>query len=117
MPAPLGYVGYTVEQAPVFKTCVASYAVLPDPDPQVAVAQNEHADKFTTTPAQEAAFAAAVTLKIQANWFYDGCNDPPNPGNCNKRHCFQFGVGTFDPNVGPNVVTWEQSTLRYESDP
>ena len=74
------------------------YAILPDPAPAIAMPAGEHAAVIQPTPAQIAAFDAAITLQLTFHWDYDGCNPPTSS-------VLQFDAETLDPAQGGRV-TW-----------
>ncbi len=80
---------------------------MPDPAPAVQPQggpQGEYAGVITLNVAQQAQFAAAITLKLEWEWEYDNCNNPPQTPT-NTRHWFAFTAQTLDPNQG-GAVTW-----------
>jgi hypothetical protein len=96
------------------------YAIIPDPNALVVPA-GEHAVQFPgalagLNAAQTAAFNAAVTLKIDFTYDYDGCNRTPQTPS-GTRHCLDFTAVTLDPAQGPNKITWTLpgSPKRYKS--
>jgi hypothetical protein len=85
---------------------VVEFAIMPDPAPGTPVPANERAVSFAMNAAQQAAFAAAVTLRFYTKWYYDNCNNPPNAALCRMKHCLEFTAETFDPAVQPPRMTW-----------